>query len=548
MYKYRRRFSRITHFIFFFLIAWSTAIPSLAQPRSEKVAIVWGPEEKESWKSTLDDIVGYDKSGFYALKKERKGMRDFDVILEHFNHKMVKTQSKDLNLSYQLQATIGEYKRKKYELIKKLNNQLYLFSSFSDKKTKKNTLYVQTIDKKSLEPDTQLKPLAQIDFSGKRKFNSGRYDFEFSRDSSKMLVYYSLPYEKGENQRLGLYVYDKSFNKLWDNEITLPYREDLFEVEDYQVDNEGNVHLLGVIFKDKRREKRKGEPNYNYQILSYHSSGTALTEYPIHIQNRFLTDMKIAVTKDQDIVCAGFYSEDGTFSIRGSYFLRIDRATKEIETQSFKDFGIDFITQNMRRGAEKTAKRKDEKGKNVELFRYRLDDIILRADGGAVLLGEQYYWYSVTNTTTDANGNRNTSTTYYYNYNDIIVVNISPEGKIDWTEKIAKRQVTSNDNGFYSSYALAIVGGKLYFIFNDNSKNLTYSGEGKIHNFIRNKDAIVVMVELNAKGEQDKKALFVARDADVIIRPTVCEQVSKQEVVIFGQRRKTQRFAKLRFK
>ena len=39
---------------------------------------------------------------------------------------------------------------------------------------------------------------------------------------------------------------------------------------------------------------------------------------------------------------------------------------------------------------------------------------------------------------TDSKGNTHTTTTYHYYYNDIIVVNISPKGDIDWTIKIEK--------------------------------------------------------------------------------------------------------------
>ena len=104
------------------------------------------------------------------------------------------------------------------------------------------------------------------------------------------------------------------------------------------------------------------------------------------------------------------------------------------------------------------------------------------------------------------------------------------------------------DGGFYSSYALTEFDDKLYFIFNDNPKNLFYKGEGKIYNFNKGKkESLVVLVELNMDGEQTREALFSMKAAEVIIRPKVCEQISKNQMILFGQKKKIQRFAKVTF-
>jgi hypothetical protein len=130
-------------------------------------------------------------------------------------------------------------------------------------------------------------------------------------------------------------------------------------------------------------------------------------------------------------------------------------------TKSFNEFEIDFITQNMTEKLKKKTKKREAKGKDVELYQYDLDNIVLKDDGGAILVGEQFFIRVVT--TTDAQGNVRTTTHYYYN--DIIVISINPKGEIDWTEKIAKRQHTINDNGYFSSYAMAVNEDKINFIF-----------------------------------------------------------------------------------
>ncbi len=522
-----------------FLLFVVASIITYGQVKSDKVEILWGKEFKASAKYALD-IVGEDASGFYAIRTEKKGLF-ITTALERYDLEMNRSKIVKLDLR-------DRYIKRSFEFITMLNKKLYIFSSRYDKRNKKDYLYVQTIDKSTLLLNNDSKKIAEIDYSKKTLFNSGGFGFRMSRDDSKILIFYNIPNKKKEKERFGFHVYDENFSQIWEKNETLPYEESLFIIEDFKVDNNGNVHLLSTMYNEKLKIRKKGKPNYKYLILSYMDLGSRVEEYSIDVKDKFLTNMQIAITDEQNIICAGFYSKNGTMSIIGSYFLTLDGKTHETLSRSFKEFGIEFITQNMTKRQEKRTKKRADKGRNVEMYEYSLDEIILKSDGGAILIGEQYYVKVVTTTTTSSNGSRSTKTDYYYYYNDIIVINISPDGEIEWAEKIAKRQITANDNAAFSSYISVVSDNNLYFIFNDNMKNLDYGGEGKIYNFDKSKRSLVVLVELDGLGKQTRKVLFSAKEAEVLTRPLISAQVSENEVILFGQRRRKQRFAKLTFK
>ncbi|MBL4709445.1 MAG: hypothetical protein JKY48_13490 [Flavobacteriales bacterium] len=529
----------------------------VGQSKSEKVDIKWGIEQKVSKKTVLDNIIGSDESGIYIIKKNHKGK--IPILIERYDH--------DMNLSKSVPVTLGEKKKaRSYQAVTEVNGEILLFSTILDKGSKTNLLFVQTLNKKTLKPSSILKKIGEIDYENGSKRNSGSFRYEVSNNKKKILIYYKLPYEKGGKEKVSYHIYDSKLNLLWEKDLTLPYKQELFTVFDYEVRENGDLYLLSRIYKDKVREVRNGKPNYEYLIIAYTDKGNSVTEFPIAIKEHFLRDMQIAVNKNGDIICGGFYSENQVSiskranafeqnsistnsSIKGSYFLKIDGKTKEIISKSFKEFGLDFITENLTDRQEKKVKRKKAKGKRVELYQYALDNIVLREDGGAILVGEQYY-VQIT-TTTNSQGQTNTS--YHYFYNDIILVKLSPSGEIDWTEKIAKRQHTVNDGGFYSSYSLSVVNDNLYFVFNDNIKNLfgnTYSGKdkGKIKYFTKKaKESVAVLVEVDGDGRQVKEALFSAKETDLLIRPKVCEQTSDNELIIYGQKRKNQRLGKITF-
>ena len=100
-------------------------------------------------------------------------------------------------------------------------------------------------------------------------------------------------------------------NQLWEKKIELPYQDKLFGIQDFKIDNEGNVHLLGILYDEVVKYKRQGKPNYEYQILSYYNEGKEFKKYPVQVDGKFLTDMKIAVGTNDNIICAGFYSNVG---------------------------------------------------------------------------------------------------------------------------------------------------------------------------------------------------------------------------------------------
>lgn len=521
--------------LFFYFVAFLFSPAVFCQELN--FSVKWGKEFNASRKSSLDDIIGFDASGIYAIKGVYRNslLGGNSYTLEHYSNDFVPIKSFDL-----------EIKEAKCKKVIQLNSKLYIFYSYPDLNLKKNILFVREIDKGSLQPKTDVLKLGEIDYSEKSNPNHSDFNLRVSRDSSKVLVFYNLRYAKDEPEAIGFNVLDDQMKSIWQKDIALPYKDGLFDVESFRVDNSGNVYLLGLIFKEKRKSKRKGQPNYSYEILACRDEGNTLMQYPIALEDRFLSDMQIEILDDKRIICAGFYSEKGTYSVKGTYFLTIDAATKEIKTKSFKEFSLDFIIQSMTEREANRAVRKAEKGEEAELYEYDLDKLLVGKDGSAILIGEQYYMNVVTSTTY-INGVMSTTTDNHYYYNDIIAVKINSKGQIEWAEKIAKSQHSTNDKGFYSSYTLAIVKGKICFIFNDSPKNLDYKGVGRPENFMR-RESVVVIASLNQQGELVRQPLFSKKIKGVITRPKVGRQITNSEVILFGQRKKSQQFAKIVFK
>ncbi len=513
---------------------------SLQGQRDEIPAkISWGEELREPANTFIAKTVSAGPWGFNILRLRQGNMLKGDqVFLERYDDRLRLKKSQQIDLRY-------KNKKRMFEDVVKIGGQLYLFTSFHNQVKKKNYLFYQKLSDR-LVPSRNLTKVGEIDTQTRY---GGDFDLVLSRDSSKVLIYNQLPYQKNEPERFTVRVFDDQLEELWTKEITLPYNDDVFEIEEYRVDKEGNVYLLGVIYQERNRIKRRGQPTYGYTVLAYLNDGRETQEYRIELGEKFITDLTFRVANDGNLVCSGFYSERGTLSIKGTYFLRMNAKSKEIYNVNFKAFDIDFLTFNMTNKQRQRAERKQQSGNDraPELNRFSLDELIMRTDGGAVLVAEQYYvheqsFYSY--------WDRGTRVNYFYHYNDILVINIKPTGEIEWASRIPKRQETVNDGGYYSSYAMATVKDRFYFIFNDHPRNFDGGVQGdnrRVRLNYNGRDSVVSLAEVKIDGSVRVKPLFINRDADVITRPKICQQSSSKHMLVYGERGRNFRFADLAF-
>lgn len=520
------------------LLALTFALSAFSQPKTDKAEILEGPEVP-SKKSVLSDIVGSDPSGYYIVRTAKR-----KKLLEHMDKSLVTDKSVEIPVKMDYNG----HKRYYFGVLK-MAKKMYLISTCTDKENKTFYVFAQGIDKNSLAIDQGLQMVYSTTYESNR---DAPYYFPYtvSEDSTRLLFHYSGNKSREEgNERIHFYVCDENLKQLWDREVELPYASDLFSIDQIRVDNDGNPFITGIEYQDKstsRQSRREGKPNYKYHLLSYKEKGSRQKDYPIELDNYFITDMRIGIADNGDLISTGFYSEKGSYSIKGAFYMSIDGESRRVKKEKTTAFEKDFITQNMTDREKKKVDRREKKGEDPELYQFSFDNLIIQNDGGATLIAEQYYVIEHTYTTTDSQGHTKTRTTYTYVYNDIIALSFASDGTLSWKTKIGKRQATNNDGGYYSSYAYAAVGNKLYLIFNDNPKNL-FLAEGEVPYSSFGKEIAVSLVTIDAStGKSSRELLMTGSRHDLIIRPKMCFQTGEREMLVYGVNgRKSYQFRKL---
>jgi len=506
-------------------------IANILLAQSKNGALTLSAEMKEPSNSTITDFLGEDENAYYVLRDKVKAFSigGYGYIVESYDKNFKLLKVADIEPVIHGDKALLDH-------VAWLNNSLYAIIQYDDKKADQTKLFSQQIDKKTmlLKGTPQLLMIMPYDSKAKQ----ANFDYDISRDKKTMAIIAARYDQKDVNESYRVTVFDSTMKQKWQKDITLPYDSKLFEKEDLLLDNQGNIYLRGRLYKEVAKEKRKGESNYSYKVLAYRDDGATKKEYDIALDKNFITDLGFNITDKGLLAVAGFYSAEGTSSIKGIVFMLADPAKGELIKKGNKEFDTKFLSLFDRKTLVK---------KNEELYKYDLDNIIIRNDGGALLLAEQFWINEVTSTSTTASGQMTVRTNYYYHYNDIISVNINPDLSIAWATKIPKRQSTENDGGYYSSYAYAVVNDHINVVYNDDPDNLKITNPADIAQYSGVKHSAAVMVQISSDGTWKKDLLFKSKEQGEILRPKVCEQSSPDEMFLYAEKGKNYVVGKLAF-
>ena len=519
--------------------------------QNEISPVVWSPKYKLPSRSTVIKIIQHE-DGYYIIRSKRAALSSSNeagpqkVIIEDYEHNLKLKKAGSFSLKY-------KSKKRKLEDIVLLKNKLYLLSSFHNKAKEITYLFAQEISRRSLSLKSRISMVGEIDTDSYIK--SGAYFLEFSKDSSKVLIYNAYPEERKTPEKFTINVLDDSFNFLWTKEVSLPFDDRSFYLENYQVNNEGSVFLLGSNIPKKSTLKNE-LPVQAYYLYIFKSEGSIQNTYPIVLEDKVITDLTFRVATNGDIIIAGFYSEKDLNSIKGTFYMSLDGKTGELLRSSTRPFDFDFLTvgfseRKKRRARE--AEEEDNQRRKAELGNFSLDKLLLRSDGGAVLVAEQSYVYVREDRLNDYylpyryryspySYNNRYNREYVYNYNDIIIANITPSGEIEWASRVPKRQKTINDGGILSSYVMASGPENFYFIYNDHPGNLENTNE-KLRTF--QGSGVMTICIVNKDGESFFSPLRSTEDPNVRTIPAQSKQISSNAVMIYGQSSSHFRLGKL---
>lgn len=260
-------------------------------------------------------------------------------------------------------------------------------------------------------------------------------------------------------------------------------------------------------------------------MLGMPAQGGKFVAKELPMSNTFIANVYAKLdNNNKRIYIGGFYSDKKNGNYIGVLYAYYDITTGDFMAKKTLPFDARLVNAT------------GERSKKHAFNDFKVKQLIVKNDGGFVLIAENYYmttrssyspgwgyysWYAP-NMATNVRE---------YHYNDILALSYNGDGSKQWDAFVRKEQYSQEDGGIFSSYALLNSGGTLAFLFND-------------FNTSRSR---IQLATIDGEGNTNMRSFNADRENDPDWLPASGKQVSAREMIVPCLKRKQICFAKIVF-
>ena len=455
-------------------------------------------------------VSGYDANGFFVVgsnlslksERERAGFVKRKYAVAYYTD----------DLQKQWEQYLDFFDDEKLVAFTDLTDQILFLYTREIKKEKKTEVYGMQIGAEGSFNSPVL--ITTLNLVG----NNLPDDFNLNRSKDNKSLILSFRVENGkEETSIHVMTFTDSLKTIFDQNYIIPFGNKNYHYISQAISNDGRIFILGS--NNPLNRKIKDPTDLKYFLLTGSKINLSGSIIDISLPDKFISDIGLVVDElNNNAVVAGYYSEENPYSYAGIFYSAYDMETgkmKQIKSDRFPEKVLVKIFGEI-------------KGKkNRELNAFSIDKIILRNDGGAVVLSEARY---ITSNSYYDSFTRSYITHTNYFFNNILVVSMNGNGNIDWPVVVPKNQATVNDGGYYSSYCMAVNGNKMHFVYNRFSGSRSNG----------------MMYSVSATGEEQPTQLFGNQEEATLI-PSGALQIDDDVIIIPAVRKRKMNLLKLTF-
>lgn len=480
-------------------------IPLLLSLSTLGQQLTWSTSQRIKGNNYYSSIVGQNTNGIYLIRAKSNFIkRKFSI--EYYNNTLGLEYSRNIKLH-----------SNRYVDAKVVSDKFLVFTSDENSETGMLELSVSEYSN-TLQPTGITSIIDQA--YPKSTFDKGDYKIAVSPDRSKMVAYHTESSDK-EKIIIRLKVLDANdLSTIGEKRIALQYNLNDYRISTLKITDNGSVFFIGNATVEGERRRDDFVSHY---FFCYNPTSDILKEFLLGDEEQFTSDVILEVDLENNrMVAAATLSSEHDNTTNGIEVISVG-------ADSFNLVYNNFITysHNLRAGllGESRAER------DYPLKNFQLANLLIRSDGGAVVLAEKYYVTTQTQTYF-SNGVSQTTTRSVYNYDDVFIMSINPDGNVDWENVINKSQSSVNDGGYYSSFVLGTLNDELKIIFNDRIR-----GNGD-----------VLAYTITTDGKMTNDILLKSDEFYVAVMPTESAQLTKNTLLVATSKNKRFSLLKLDFR
>jgi hypothetical protein len=470
--------------------------------------IVYSAPEKEDTRRTNFDIIGKIGGNFLVYKRNRT-VHEICVYDNEMNLKARETRT-ELEGDRVINIDFIAYPDFAYAI--------YQYQ-------RRNVVYCNAVKINSLgkaDGPVIVLDTTEINFSTSNKI----YTTISSDDKQRVMVL------KINNRNQERFVFT---TLLYDNQLILQRRDrmvlgmqvrnDFFT--DFHLSNEGEL-----IFAKYRKSSMNAEYIVEVDMIIKYPDSSAFTVRDIGMGSRILDEIRLKVDNtNKRVLLSALYFLQKRGNIEGLYLMKWDKKNN----QKLKDTAFQF-TEELRAQA-----RGEDAGRKAAFNNYYIKNVVIRKDGGFVIVGESLY-------TSSRSGNFNrwdnmgwgnpwmNSMDYYsmfpnqwgmpwnrfgspgitrYHADNIMILAFSKEAALEWSNVIPKSQYDDEGDNLIS-YATFNTGGEVHFLFNQYERRTLMLNDQSI----------------GAEGKLNRNPTLKNLDKGYEFMPRFAKQVAARQMIV----------------
>jgi hypothetical protein len=482
---------------------------------SQEPMITWGDEFKlEMGGGTKMKILAADSSGVYL---EEKGVSLADI----WSARLTKLDN-NLHIVY-AKVYSRELKEKKFQAFFALQDKLLIISSDYHRKEKTYEIFAAEINGSSGELVGSWRSIANF----KKEDRDQNINFKLmpNADTSGFVIISSIASK--EKALYQVQEFDKNLTPVIQPvTISNEFEVKAYDLEDVLYTDDRKIILVGKVLLQKAESDLEIA---NYYIRIYDEHGQQTGDINTNIKGRWLINTKVMLTRNKELVLAGFFSNSKKIAADGFVVMRIDPSTGKVIGATEKELNYTMVTADNDEGSNEDKPGKKDGGNLPKYMTFR--NIFHTADGGLVLLAENYEddLYRPTlgwNVRGPSSGLKNS----YFESGEVMMCKLDAGNNIDWLHILPKAQrerlmkgltdelgLVYNSAFFYESYVPFYCGfgamqynGTINIFFNDNPDNANVLQPGqKVYTAKKLWNSHCYRVTLNeVTGKYERKDFF----------------------------------------
>lgn len=351
------------------------------------------------------------------------------------------------------------------------------------------------------------------------------YSTIYSEDRKQIMVYKIQ--KKNDVLRFTTLLFDPELRLKKKSYIEIAYEERRDVFSDFLVDNEGNF-LVTKGYKSASRDLIN-----ELTLMVKRNDRDSFQFYPLTLKNIFLDEVKLKVDNlNKHYLVNSFYYKTRRGNVEGLYTAVLDAETGNAIGENLADFS-DSLKYDAKSGGSLKLAFND----------YFIRNVILRRDGGFILVAEDFYTQSRANPWNRMDylygspymsnynyylGNPSNYYYYYrprsslnnlnqtrYYYENIVVMSFDNTGQVEWSNVIHKSQY-DDETEAYLSYQLMNAGDELHVLFNE----------------LERRNQLIADQSITASGKLIRNPTLKSLDKGYQFMPRFARQVGAKQIIL----------------